>query len=785
MEPDRLCVFFQHRLLPNDLNLFRILQDDDELVVIPVEKAEQYAGRDIKWGVRDADETQGKSERKESVDSKDSKGSKDHDHPDDRDGEEGKEGELVAKDAEKEGKSSDGEREDGGKSKIMGFFDGYTPYPWWMNRVDVKDESVLELLLQCERFISIRSCSRETDDTTSLQKTLISDLKNRIADKISADDFMHAWALATELEMLIPEEPNALETLAYIELMNERYENVLELIEHVEKKNLSMIKSVALSHLALHHLDEAMKYADLFQESAAKVSFDEQLSAEVFRAEVLCAKGSKAEAMKILDSITKRVSKHTGACLLLARINRENRNIHRAMQIMLQTIVLDADNAKVRRALGELLSTTTALRYMYQELDESTKSIPGAYSFLGLLAAEAGGLESSKQLFHQCLEIEPDRASHFRHHAMASELMMHYEDAFAMCSKFFELNEKISIGSMTSREIVVLLKQVLPLDQKCCYASIFPYYSLNGKVKNEKIRMLDRKKRPSSPEFPSTDPRSRFHAELPDPSGNEADAQELCLTAIRMMFLSAVWPIPKKLMAAVREGSMRIRKVGKGIGDLELAMYIDRLLDVDGILLQEAFDAQISLPPFYVVGDSHCLSLAWRKVRYRGKDHIFVPRMVAGLQINHLRPDSSHRFKAGFYSVLAGIPPGAPVIFLLGWEDCHKGVARAVRRAMYLSMNAALAHTASFYMSLLSELAASKKWNIFVHPPSPCRILCRVLDRMLRGAAFEYPELQYLDFNVDLCGPDGGPRVNYNLDGIHLRPEYIPLIEKELAKSKF
>ena len=41
-----------------------------------------------------------------------------------------------------------------------------------------------------------------------------------------------------------------------------------------------------------------------------------------------------------------------------------------------------------------------------------------------------------------------------------------------------------------------------------------------------------------------------------------------------------------------------------------------------------------AVPPLFIIGDSHSLSIAWRHLRWRGQRRVVVPRVVTGLKVS-------------------------------------------------------------------------------------------------------------------------------------------------------
>ena len=89
---------------------------------------------------------------------------------------------------------------------------------------------------------------------------------------------------------------------------------------------------------------------------------------------------------------------------------------------------------------------------------------------------------------------------------------------------------------------------------------------------------------------------------------------------------------------------------------------------------------EASRRPIYIVGDSHCISLAWSIIRVderrqekdsdkvgtaigagTGHSRLLVPRLVTGLKQWHLRNEGTFYPKANFHHTIEGIPSGSDV----------------------------------------------------------------------------------------------------------------------------
>ncbi|KAI8464777.1 MAG: hypothetical protein J3K34DRAFT_525888 [Monoraphidium minutum] len=249
------------------------------------------------------------------------------------------------------------------------------------------------------------------------------------------------------------------------------------------------------------------------------------------------------------------------------------------------------------------------------------------------------------------------------------------------------------------------------------------------------------------------------------------------------------------------------------------------------------------LEPLYVLGDSHCLSAAWRHAGLGGRRRLLRPLLVTGAKIWHLRPGSCAYPKVQFEAAADLIPAGSDVICVFGEIDCREGLLAAVEKLKYDSLQDAVAALVQTYATLLIRLAGERRLSIFAHPVPPVldatRPVVLAFNAALRaalrrgagaGAAGGAPggggsggRVRWLEFADDLleggapsgeqggggeegggaateggagagsdCAAGGGGgggggaaarlrlRREYDLDGTHLAPAYLPLLQRAL-----
>ena len=124
-----------------------------------------------------------------------------------------------------------------------------------------------------------------------------------------------------------------------------------------------------------------------------------------------------------------------------------------------------------------------------------------------------------------------------------------------------------------------------------------------------------------------------------------------------------------------------------------------------------------------------------------------------------------------------------------GEIDCREGLLVAVERMRYPDLEAGIAHTVKIYVQTLKAIAQSRKIKPLVHPVPPVlnetRHIVSLFNRHLREAVRKEKSLVMLDFFDKLMTPNGdGLAQGLKLDGTHMHPDYVRIMEGELAKVK-
>jgi hypothetical protein len=195
----------------------------------------------------------------------------------------------------------------------------------------------------------------------------------------------------------------------------------------------------------------------------------------------------------------------------------------------------------------------------------------------------------------------------------------------------------------------------------------------------------------------------------------------------------------------------------------------------------------------YVIGDSHILTPAWRTITTTSdKKHLLKPLLVTGCKIWHLRKESHFYPKVNFFQALKLIPKHSTAIILLGEIDCREGILMALAKGLYTSIEDAFAALVDIYVDLLQQVVAQRRLTrLYVHPIPPVldetRALVAIFNRALSAKLIKLKQnepktpIRWLHIETELLtlGREN-LQENYKLDGSHLHPSYLSLIENAM-----
>lgn len=203
-----------------------------------------------------------------------------------------------------------------------------------------------------------------------------------------------------------------------------------------------------------------------------------------------------------------------------------------------------------------------------------------------------------------------------------------------------------------------------------------------------------------------------------------------------------------------------------------------------------------TLPRVYVIGDSHSLSCAWQTVDSK----LLEPRLVTGCKMWHLRPGGDFFPKVNFERAIETIPDGSEVMFLLGEIDCREGLLICVEKGRYETLDEGIRVVINIFMDVLVKLQKRKHFaKVYIHPVvpvlDPTRHIVELFNPIFKEQVSRHSFMQWIDIYDKLVEPMQGPppeacmslfrlKPMYNLDGTHLNPTYVRLMDGLLRGKK-
>ncbi|MCK4838957.1 MAG: tetratricopeptide repeat protein, partial [Desulfobulbaceae bacterium] len=114
------------------------------------------------------------------------------------------------------------------------------------------------------------------------------------------------------------------------------------------------------------------------------------------------------------------------------------------------------------------------------------------------------------------------------------------------------------------------------------------------------------------------------------------------------------------------------------------------------------------LPTIYVVGDSHCLSVANTTVNFNSIDYLAEAKIVIGCKAWHLGNNDNNRFKYDLEKSIESIPFGAKVILMFGEIDCRpeEGIIKHYKKSNVNLAESIIALVANYFNYILRVVKA-------------------------------------------------------------------------------
>ena len=429
---------------------------------------------------------------------------------------------------------------------------------------------------------------------------------------------------------------------------------------------------------------------------------------------------------------------------------------------LLRQITTRYTDKTVRQQLAARIAEPGGIERLAELLPPTAPAAAPTLAYLAAVTKDHSHLSASVLLIRQALALCPGSASFMRMHMHMLELQLNHRGALLVLLRFCETNPQRRVRQLTCARFAAGLSAAM-LDST--YEANPARDSIAGHTASNAEAQAAR-----------GESHSDVHR-LDDETGmEEVELLSAFLTAVRLLFtMRAIAPLSRllRLVEPVRDGmDPELLSLPAVHSENAFLIYITTLLPTIPSVLNP------DLPVLHVVGDSHCLSPAWRTISVGGEPHLVVPRLITGLKVWHLRSSSTFYTKAHFDASLQQVPDGSLLVFLLGFIDCREGLPTALEHGVYQTLEEGVDVLVQTYVDTLGSLCLRRGVRIFVHPVPPVieemQEIVALFNCKLRAQVMATSGLMWLAMfdHLTLVPKD------LQLDGLHLHPQYLPQLEQ-------
>ena len=569
----------------------------------------------------------------------------------------------------------------------------------------------------------------------------------------------HAARICAQALTLDEKNSSALSCLAEIYLKAGRARVALEYIElairvNLDDSGLSFIHGNCLAEVG--KLEEAtnayVKYMGHLEANGAIKNDIHNVQAAI--AQVCAMEGKLTIAVELFSDVLKEDSNHTESLKGYALLTAGNSQtaLHEAITVMMSALVHSSDgnlNRELRRQVCKLISQPGGMGVFKDQLSKAWES-SDSLMYIADILRESGATELAIQLVNHACQLSPQDPSISLYLVHTHEILNEHNKGFLHARAFLEKNHCLKIGNISCSKFVPFCQQITE--------DIY----LNNAAVNVSPTFLDQEDVGKVLE-------SEFHQ------------LGLLFTLVKIFFVKGALNLVKALLPILDE-------VHKDRGlHLTLLRNEAAFYSCISLVMREPFSPLPCNPNFvYFASDSHCISPSWRAINYCGKPHIIHPILATGVKIWHIRKEGCFYPKFTLLNALKDVPNGSPVIFNIGEIDCREGLLRAVDNCKYDTIGEAIEAAVEIYIAFLTEQQKERGFVVFVHPILPIlretRSMVINFNEKLRAGVEKCSNLHWLKLLDVLLVNDGSEfNKDYELDGTHVHPKYVSLLEKALS----
>lgn len=199
-------------------------------------------------------------------------------------------------------------------------------------------------------------------------------------------------------------------------------------------------------------------------------------------------------------------------------------------------------------------------------------------------------------------------------------------------------------------------------------------------------------------------------------------------------------------------------------------------------------------PAIPVIGDSHCLSPAHKTIILDGVEYRCEPHLIMGIKGWHLGNPAKNKYKYALDRVLQKLN-NCPAIFTIGEIDCRsdEGIF-SYHRKTNIPIEEIITETVDLFLRFVfSRINTNGITPVFCGVPAPDMVkIGKLSERDKEKYLFTVRHFnsyllsqvqangaRFIDVYTATAGPDGTSNNKYDLDKLHLQPDFL---EKHLYK---
>ena len=552
--------------------------------------------------------------------------------------------------------------------------------------------------------------------------------------------------------------------------------------------------------------------------------------AEVLRVQVLLDSGDdkrRPEAVSLIESLIASHEQHVPTLVRYAKLAIDGGQTLPTIPYLLRAVVnlqpkvkqhpVDDDTRTLAYSLfASMVSKPQGVEALYSALGQAA-SAPASLVFLAQTLKDHSAIPAATALYRKAVErtldADVEKAGVVLNLVHTLEVAMEYKEAWKALRTWMQHNQAKSVGTLRVGQFWQLVQSIDDIRDPALLtgeASYSPAWREIPPAADEgqvQVSMADVES--ASALLPSGSSTSvsgiKPHLEY---SSEALNILALLFTAVKLLFVcGALQPLPA-LIALIEP--VRVHK------QLHLTLIRNEHA-YHSTIAQILRTLTYPLPPIppsqhiYVLGDSHCLSSAFSIIHLPSPSspsspptpHLLRPLLSTGTKIYHLRPSCTFYPHANYEAALRLLPSTpSTIIASFGEIDCREGLLVAVEKGKYEGgMDEAVTAVVGMYEKEWDRWVAMGH-RVWVHPVQPVLDVTRPVVKRFEKALRERVqarmakeakaggrkkggkggELHYLDLFDDLLTPDGGfNAAEYGMDGTHIHPRYVRLIEREMS----